>query len=201
MTTSHAAIALDAPIRGVRLLSRAAVADAPTRAKVEWLVQLGDRQARREAETKSLQIAAQSIQRTLQTVNANVTTRLDEIAALVVDLSLAVAREIVGDALDRGQVDPTATVLHCLRDCVHGSGGADLSISLHPDDLALVLGKLADRTELRSAVAAAKIVPDPSLARGAVRAETGAGRLRYDPREAFERLAEAVRSNAQGGSS
>ena len=199
MTTTHSAIALDAPMRSVRLQSRAATTDAASQAKVEWLVQLGDRQARRDAETKALQVTVQAIQRTLQAMNATVASRLDEIAALVVDLGLAGAREIVGNALARGQVDPTPTVIHCLRDCVHGTSGADLSIALNPDDLASVLAKLAERVDLQREVAAAEIVADPALARGAVRAETGTGRLRYDPRETFERIAAAVRSSAQGG--
>jgi len=43
------------------------------------------------------------------------------------------------------------------------------------------------------------LLPDPSLPRGGVRAETGAGRLRYEPLAALERVAAAVRGAAAGG--
>ncbi len=192
-------IALLEPIRGIRLLTRASTVDPRGAATARWLVQLGEAHERRAAETRSLQTTAQAVQRALQQLNATVGTRIDQIAEMVVDLGIAVAREIVGDALEQGRVDPTATVVHCLRDCVHGADGADLSIHLHPDDLAPVMSRLAAMPELRKEVAQSRILPDAALARGAVRAETGAGRLRYDPREVFERVASAVRSAAAAG--
>lgn len=192
-------IALTEPIRGIRLLTRAATADPQTATKARWLVRLGEARDRRAAETQSLQTTAQALQRSLQQLNATVGTRIDQIAEMVVELGLAVAREIVGDALERGAVDPTTTVVHCLRDCVHGTDGADLAVYLHPDDLAPVMTRLAAMPELRNEVAQSRLLPDAALSRGAVRAETGAGRLRYDPREVFERVASAVRSAAAGG--
>lgn len=201
MTTIPSAIALEQPIRGVRVLSRSANADAATRGKVKWLVSLGEQKARREAELKALQATAQAVQRAMQQSQASVTQRVDELAALVVELGLSVAREIVGAALDRGDVDPTPTVVHCLRDCVHGSDDEDLVVKLHPDDLALVSERLRTMPDLADAVAKAKFVADATLGRGEVRASTDAGKLRYDPRETFERVAAAVRNAAQGGQS
>lgn len=201
MTTIPSAIALEQPIRGVRVLSRSANADAATRGKVKWLVSLGEQKARREAELKALQATAQAVQRAMQQSQASVTQRVDELAALVVELGLSVAREIVGAALDRGDVDPMPTVVHCLRDCVHGSDDEDLVVKLHPDDLALVSERLRTMPDLADAVAKAKFVADATLGRGEVRASTDAGKLRYDPRETFERVAAAVRNAAQGGQS
>ncbi len=201
MTTIPSAIALEQPIRGVRVLSRSANADAATRGKVKWLVSLGEQKARREAELKALQAVAQAVQRAMHQSQASVTQRTDELAALVVELGLSVAREIVGAALDRGDVDPMPTVVHCLRDCVHGSDDEDLVVKLHPDDLALVSERLRTMPDLADAVAKAKFVADATLGRGEVRASTDAGKLRYDPRETFERVAAAVRNAAQGGQS
>jgi flagellar biosynthesis/type III secretory pathway protein FliH len=192
-------VELDEPVRAVRLLSRSAAGDAAAAAKAQWLVTLGEARARRLAESQALQTTTQAVQRTLQQLTASVGSRVDQIAAMVVELGLCVAREIVGQALDRGAVDPTATVVHCLRDCVHGPAGADLVVHLHPDDLAPVLAALALHPELQQQIAQCRILPDATLARGAVRAETGAGRLRYDPREVFERVAAAVRAAADGG--
>lgn len=189
-------IELQEPIRGVRLMRNVAAGDAPAIATARWLVQLGEARARREAESKSLQSVVQGMQRTLQQVNTTVVQRLDAIAETVVELGLAVAREIVGEAIDKGLLDPTPTVVHCLRDCVHGSSGGDLVVHLHPDDLAPVLTRLSQMPELRAQLAACRMVPDPALARGAVRAETATGRLRYDPAEVFDRVAATVRSAA-----
>lgn len=199
MTSTHVAVAVDEPVRGLRVHSRTAALDAAARAKIEWLVGLGQTQARQKAELEAIQRAAQAVQRTLQGLQQQVGQRLDEIAGLVVELGLAVAREVVGAAVDQGLVDPTPTVIHCLRDCVHGAESKDLVVHLHPDDLGLVMARLAAMPELQAQVADAQLLPDASLARGAVRAETGAGRLRYDPRESLERVAEAVRSAASAG--
>ena len=201
MTTIPSAIATEAPIRAVRVLSRSAFADESTRGKVKWLMSLGDLKARRDAEQKSLLTIAQAVARAVQQTQATVQQRTDELAALVVELGLAVAREIVGSALDRGDVDPTPTVVHCLRDCVHGSSESDLVVRLHPDDMAIVQARVAAMPELHESVALTKFLADPSLGRGEVRAATEAGKLRYDPREAFERVAAAVRNAAQGGRS
>ena len=79
---------------------------------------------------------------------------------------------------------------------MHGSDRGDLVVHLHPEDLALVLDRLAREPGLQEQVAAAKFVADPALGRGAVRAETDAGRLRYDPQQALERVAAEVRRAA-----
>lgn len=199
MTSERNAIALEAPLRGVRTLSRSPLADEATRGKVKWLVSLGEQKTRRDAELKAIQATAQAVQRATQQSQAAVMQRTEELAALVVELGLAVAREIVGAALDRGATDPTDTVVHCLRDCVHGANDTDLVVKLHPEDLTLVSQRMKAMPELSDAVAKAKFVADGSLGRGEVRASTDAGKLRYDPRETFERVAAAVRNAAQGG--
>lgn len=201
MTTERSAIALETPLRSVRVLSRSANADEATRGKVKWLVSLGEQKARRDAEIKALQATAQAVQRALQQSQATVAQRAEELAALVVELGLAVAREIVGEAIERGATDPTPTVVHCIRDCVHGANDDDLVVRLHPDDMALVTQRLAAMPDLAEATSKAKFVADATLGRGEVRASTEAGKLRYDPRETFERVAAAVRNAAQGGTS
>lgn len=192
-------LALGEPLRGVRIAARGAAGGKEALRRAQWLVQLGEARARREAESAALQTIAQAVQRSVQGLAATVGTRIDQIAETVVELGLAVAREIVGDALERGRVDPTAVVTHCLRDCVHGPDRVDLSIHLHPDDLGPVMSRLAGMPELQQKLADARLLPDAALNRGAVRAETATGRLRYDPREVFERIAAAVRSGAAEG--
>lgn len=189
---------IEGALRGVRVLERDPPPGSPAAGRTRWLVQLGAESRRREAESAALCAAAQAIGRAAQAVPATVAARLDEVAALAVELGLAVAREIVGAAVQQGLVDPTATVARCLREAVHGVDAAALTVHLHPEDLGPVLDRLEREPALRELAAAARFAADPSLARGAVRAETGAGRMRYDPREAFERVAAAVRSAAAG---
>jgi len=181
------------PIVGLRLHARTVAPGSPHAEKVAWLLSLQVREQQRQADAASLQTFANGAKQAIAALPKAVGDRLDEVAAIAVELGLAVAREIVGNALDRGFVDPTPTVARCLRDCVHGSNRTDLVIRLHPADLELVQRQLALMTELRDEVAGSRFVADPSVGRGAVRAETDAGRLRYDPREALERIATEVR--------
>lgn len=189
-------IAPGAPLRGLRLHGVAPRVGTPSARKVEWLRSLAVQQQQQQADRQALAGVAQAIQRALQALTPTVNARLDQVAALAVELGLAVAREVVGAALDRGFVDPTPTVARCLRDCVHGSKAGDLVVRVHPEDLGLVMAGVERDPELRAQMAAAKLQPDASLGRGAVRAETGAGRLVWEPREAFERIAEQVRREA-----
>lgn len=196
--TSTQRLPVPSPIVGVRLHSKRPAAGSPAAAKVTWLLSLGERERQRAADSAALHTLARSIQQSLQQLPTAVGERLDEIARLAVELGLAVAREIVGDALDKGHVDPTPTVARCLRDCVHGSSGADLVVRLHPADVELVQARLAAMPELSEEVAKARLVADPAIGRGAVRAETGAGRLRYDPREALDRVSAELRREVTG---
>jgi flagellar biosynthesis/type III secretory pathway protein FliH len=189
---------VDAPLARVRLHPDRPQSGSPAAARVEWLLSLAEREQQAAAERAAVLAAAKSIEATLRQLPGTVDARLDQVAALAVELGLAIAREVIGATLDAGRYDPTPTVVRCLRDCVHGSDRADLSIRLHPDDLAAVLDRLAAQPELRAAVADARIEADPGLARGAVVAESGAGRLRHDPREVFERVSAAIRREGGG---
>ncbi|MBX3462930.1 MAG: hypothetical protein KF830_07150 [Planctomycetes bacterium] len=185
-----------APLIGLRLLPRHPRPGTSAARVVGPLLDLGAREAGRRAERQAVERLVAGADAALTALPALVADRLDQVAALAVELGLAVAREVVGDALDRGLVDPTPTVARCLRDCVHGASRADLVVRLHPDDLALVQQRLAGMEALREEVAAARFVADPSVPRGGVRAETETGRLRYDPRDALERLAAELRREA-----
>ncbi|MBL8728450.1 MAG: hypothetical protein JNM25_08475 [Planctomycetes bacterium] len=192
-TTQNAAAT---SIVGIRLLPRHARAGTAQAATVVSLLDLGRREARRVAESELVERLVAQAQRTVSELSTQVGARLDEVAALAVELGLGIAREIVGAALDKGLVDPTPTVVRCLRDCVHGATPTDLVVRLHPEDLQLVQERLRRIDEVRDEVAAARFVADPSIPRGGVRAETEAGRLRYDPRDALERVAAEVRREA-----
>lgn len=192
MTTAQR-VPTSTPIIGLRLHARQQVTGTPRAAKVAWLLSLDAREKQRAADAAALQAISRSVQQAIAGMPTAVGGRLDEIAGIAVELGLAIAREIVGSAIDRGFVDPTPTVARCLRDCVHGSSRADLVVRLHPADLELVREQLAKMPELADEVAASRLCADATVARGAVRAETETGRLRYDPREALERVSAEVR--------
>lgn len=178
---------------GVRLHARAPVAGAPAAASVAWLMSLQQRETQQQREREALERIATALGKSLADLPKEVAARLDQVAGLAVELGLAVAREVVGDALLRGNYDPSATVARCLRDCVHGSRRDDLVVRLHPDDLEPVKTRLAGMPDLAEEFDKARFVADARVPRGAVRAETESGRLRYDPREALERISEEVR--------
>lgn len=198
MATEIQRVPLTESMVGIRLHAHKVEANQPSAAKVRWLLSLGAREQQRATDAAALQVCAKAVQQTLATVPQLVDQRLQEVAALAVELGLQVAREIVGAALDQGQYDPTPTVLRCLRDCVHGSRRDDLVVRLNPLDLELVQQGLTQHPELADEVQKARFVADRGVARGAVRAETDAGRLQYDPREALERVAAEVRREVAG---
>jgi flagellar biosynthesis/type III secretory pathway protein FliH len=175
---------------GVRLHSGA---NAQGNAKVEWLLSLAQREAERKKAQASVEQVAAAVVKALGELPATVNARIDEIAGIAVELGLTVARELVGNALEKGHYDPTPTVVRCLRDCVHGSRVDDLVLRLHTDDLRIVRDRLAAMPELADEVERTKFVADPRVPRGAVRAETETGRLKYDPREALDRVCEEIR--------
>lgn len=194
--TSTSTVPVPQRLVGLRLHRRAGAGGAPATPRARQLLDLEERTRQLEADREQLRGALSTAQQQLQSLPQVVNQRLDEVAGVAVELGLSIARELVGAALDRHLVDPTPTVARCLRDCVHGSGGADLVVRLHPDDLAGVKTSLAAAPELARLAADAELVADGSVPRGGVRAETGAGRLHYDPREVLERICEEVRREA-----
>ncbi len=189
-------VSLHAPLLGVRLLARRAAPAGTPPGRAQQLLDLKALQERREAATAAVRELAARARTVVEALPQQVGERLDQIAGIAVELGLALANELVGDALGKGLVDPTPTVVRCLRDCVHGSSRADLVVRLHPEDLPLVQQLLPAHPEVREEAAAARFVADASVPRGGVRAETGAGRLVYDPREVLQRLCDEVRREA-----
>lgn len=181
---------------GLRLHTRRGPGGVPESPRARVLLDLEAKNVKREADMEAMRQVLADTRGQLAGIPGIVNGRLDEVSGIAVELGLAIAREIVGSALDQHYVDPTPTVARCLRDCVHGSNQADLVIKLNPNDLANVKTRIAEIPELAREAADAQFVADPSIPSGGVRAETGAGRLHYDPREVLERICEEVRREA-----
>lgn len=195
-TTTTRSIPVDRKLVGLRLHARRGPGGVPTAPEARALVDLDARNRQQEADAQSLRELLWQVAAQVDAVPGVVGKRLDEVGSIAVELGLSIAREIVGAALDQGIVDPSPTVMRCLADCVHGSDRADLVVRLHPADLDPVQQRVASLPELREQAAAARFVADANVPRGGVRAETGAGRLRYDPREVLERICAEVRREA-----
>ena len=194
--TSMNVVPVTSRLVGLRLHNRRGPGGVPESPKARQLLDLESQNMRREADAQVLRDLLAEARNQVAAIPGAVQARLEEIAGITVELGLAIAREIVGEALDQGMVDPTPTVARCLADCVHGSDRGDLVVKLNPEDVANVQTRLAQMPELGEEVAAARFVADPTVPTGGVRAETGAGRLRYDPREVLERICDEVRREA-----
>jgi hypothetical protein len=162
------------------------------------LLELKHRAERDAAERQAAERAALAVERALGQLPALVDARLAEVARHVTELALAVAGEVLGAGLAQGLLDPAAAVARCLAEAVQMPGETRLTIRLSAEDLPLVLAALEHDPRLRERTRGAHIVPDRALARGAVELDTGAGRLRYEPREVFQRMAAAVRKDLAG---
>jgi flagellar biosynthesis/type III secretory pathway protein FliH len=184
---------LPGAIVGIRLLQRHPRLDAPDASRTAQLLSFGERERQRVAEAQQVAGLVTAVRAAVDELPRIVDERLDQIAALAVELGLQVAREVVGAALDKGLCDPLPFVTRCLRDCLQASAGAPVAVRLHPDDLALVQARLEDERTFAEAGDRVRIVADQTVPRGGVRAETGAGALRYDPREALELITAEVR--------
>ena len=194
--TSMNLVPVSSRLVGLRLHNRRGPGGVPEAPRARQLLDLESQNMRREADAQVMRDLLAEARNQVAALPGVVNTRLDEIAGITVELGLAIAREIVGEALNQGMVDPTPTVARCLADCVHGSDRGDLVIKLNPEDMANVQTRIAQMTELGDELADARFVSDPTVPSGGVRAETGAGRIRYDPREVLDRICEEVRREA-----
>ncbi|MFT4512150.1 MAG: flagellar biosynthesis/type III secretory pathway protein FliH [Planctomycetota bacterium] len=181
---------------GLRLHNRRGPGGVPEAPRARQLLDLESQNKRREADDQVMRDLLAEARDQVAALSGVVNSRMDEIAGIAVELGLAIAREIVGEALDQGKVDPTSTVARCLADCVHGSDRSDLVIKLNPEDMAKVQTGIAQMAGLGEELASARFVSDATVLSGGVRAETGAGRLHYDPREVLERICNEVRREA-----
>ena len=181
---------------GLRLHRRSGPGGVPESPGAKRLLDLEEHNRKREAELDAMRAALGEARRQLQALPVAVNARLDEVAAVAVELGLSVARELVGKALDEHFVDPTPTVVRCLRDSVQGTNAPDLVVKMNPADVATVKTRLAQEPDLAQEAAEVALVADPKVPPGGVRAETDAGGLRYDPREVLERICDEIRREA-----
>jgi flagellar biosynthesis/type III secretory pathway protein FliH len=192
--SSRFTLPLRRPLRGVRLH---VVTPSPT-PPVARLLELKERERAAVRTAGELGACLAALQRAVGALPSQVEARLAEVAAMATELGLALAREVVGAAVEQGLCDPRRAVERCLREAVPGSTGATVRVCAAPADLAILRARIAETPELSEQTADAEFAADPALPRGAVRIETGAGRAQWDPQDTVERLCRALREELGG---
>ncbi|HLU39042.1 MAG TPA: FliH/SctL family protein [Planctomycetota bacterium] len=170
--------------RAVRVL---AAPQGEPAAAARRLLALRDAAEERHHCRRAVEALAAAIQQALSGLRAEVDARLEQVATSAVELGLAVAREVVGDAIMHGAFDAAGAVRRCLQHAVVGERAA-ITIFVAPSDLERVRGELADALPPGASLAA-----DPDLAPASVRVETDAGTVAYDTGEVLRRLCDELR--------
>ena len=195
--TQNMKLSLTRPLKGLRP-HRVPVEGAESPGEgAKWIFALRERAGKEARRLAALQNCLDGIDRAVDSITKDVDRRLADVAELATELGLALAREILGVALEKGLADPTTTVSRCLRESAVGTDG-EIAVFLSPDDLDLVLDELDKQSDPRERVARARFAADPELDRGSVRIETAAGRLLYDPAEVLQRICDEVRQELAG---
>ena len=158
-----------------------------------WLLDVRDRMVEEAREQAELTRIVAAVESAIAGVPGAIAQNLEQVTALAVELGLAVAAEIVGDAIERELFDPTVVVERCLRQAIVGQDRPELRIELCPADLSLVIANLDRHPELRERVQQAEFVANPSLAPKSVDVSTATGRLVYDPMEVLGRVCDEIR--------
>ena len=182
------------PLRGIKIHRAPEVAHQPSPRAV-WLMSLREAQVRETRRQAELSATLDGLREQAARLPAVVDHKLGAVAALATEIGLTVAREVVGQAVQQGVIDPAPAVRRCLEEASVGLTGTKLEIRLHPEDLSLVMTELEGDPLLRDKVECATFVPDPGLSRAAVRIDTESGRLKYECGEVLDRISQEVRGS------
>ena len=144
-------------------------------------LEAGRREARAEAEPRIARM-----DELLASLTTDLTRVDKELAEEVVQLALAVARKLVGAALEARPETVQACVEEALRHVVLAQG--TLCVSVHPEDAAIVRSHL--ETSPRSG--AWVISEDTKIARGGCRIETGTGEVDATLQHRWARITAAL---------
>ena len=192
-------LAFDRPVRSIAI-PRVGTAAQDHSAAAERLAGVRERMQREDATQRALADTVGELRRALNQVSARVDENLQSVTALATELGLAIAKEVVGEGVADGLLDPSSVVLRCLRDGVLGGSRPDIRIELCPEDLNMVVSALGSHPDLASEMGQLEFVANPALGRSCVEVTTESGRLSYDPEEVLRRICDEVRKEACGGS-
>jgi flagellar biosynthesis/type III secretory pathway protein FliH len=119
-----------------------------------------------------------------------------ELAAFGVDLAMAVAARVVGDAIQAGRHDVVGLVESVLDEARPGLGSAPVQVFVHPADF----DALAEFPAARERACGDRIhvAADPAVTRGGCRIEAGGAEVLADPIARLGAIGERLRSVADG---
>ena len=180
-------------IRSLRLLPGPDQPYHPLAGRVQALLDLKLKAEREQARDEALQAAALAFRNAVEPLAAHQQANLEQVAALAVELGLEVARQVVGDAADRGRVDLRPVVTDCLQRAVLAPGESQVVVRVHPEDRELLVDALGVSGELAHGPLPCRFEADGDQPRGSVQVATGVGCLTMDPRDVVQRVAAAVR--------
>ncbi len=195
--TQRVKLSLTRPLEGLRSHPSPVEGAVGPGESGEWILDMRQRAREEVHRQEAFRICLEGIVKAVESMTATVDRRLEEIAALSTELGLALAREVLGAALEKGFADPTPTVERCLKESA-ARPSEDVAVFLAPDDLSEVLARLESHPDLREHVARASFTADPELDRGSVRIETASGQLLYEPAEVLQRICDEVRREMAG---
>ena len=187
-------IEFDRPLNGVKLHSLEE--ESGSEIESNWICGVRDKMAQDAALLELLVTTVEHIETATAGIAPQIEANLQSVAALATEIGLAVAREVVGQALTDELLDPSDVVLRCLRQSVQTAGDAPLRIELAPSDLDRVIAALDGHPELRSRIGDVDFVPNPDLGSACVQITTAYGSLVYDPQEVLDRVCEEIRKGA-----
>lgn len=190
------------PLRRVRVHAISQAESQPASPRATWLLDLRV-QAERETQerarvTQAVEQCTAGIQRALGELPGLVQAQMAEVAGLASELGLALAREVVGEIVDREIADPVDSVQRCLEGITQGSETATVRVFLPAQDVAEVSTRFAEDASLSSRVTGVEFVVDDALEHGSARVETSTGRASYDPMETIDRVCAEVRKGLAG---
>ncbi len=157
-------------------------------ASTSRLLELRDAAIEQRAVRETVEACRAAVERSLGELKQVVDDRLEAVAAMITELGIAVAGEIIGATLARGSFDALPVVKRCLQQAVASGDRGQISVRLSPADHARVQCDLANPSTPR-----VSFVVDTALAIGSVRVETDIGAIAYDPLEVFRRLSDELR--------
>ncbi|MHC5062357.1 MAG: FliH/SctL family protein [Planctomycetota bacterium] len=184
------------PIKSLRGHSAAIESNSAADSTAFRLLNLESEAEKRDRDRQAAKACLDQISSELSKTGDIVLENLTAVTRLATELGLCLAREIVGEALDKGIVDPTATVLSTLQSMVLSAEDAGIRIAISAEDFSLVVASLQDLPEFAAFADRVEFSVDPTLPRAAVRIETGSGRLQYEPQEVLAKLCDEVRRSA-----
>jgi flagellar biosynthesis/type III secretory pathway protein FliH len=130
-----------------------------------------------------------------QAVDAMRAEERRNLARFGVEVALAVAKSVVGRAVDAGAHDVKALVDSLLEEALPGLGTGPLQVAVSPADLA-ALGDFAGAGAPASVAGRVQVVSDPALPRAACRIRSGGAEILADPALRLAAIGEKLRALA-----